>query len=276
MISWNEEDSIPLALRSIQDFADEIIVLDNGSFDNTVKVAKETIAELDLSGEVKVKSGCLMYESRYQCIKMCTGDWIMMQDANLVMRNNGKHSTKTLRKLAEQWKNVIFRCADINLYGDYQHVMRNRPINVPHKLFFHNTGKIKPAIPPARDRPLFLNLKPITLDGVWGANMSTVRPAWRVWYRMRQSDWIIDRRFGSIPEYVENTKGKSIEEVKKLAPQWYLERCRNQCIKIDDYFNEGLAILPQVLRDEISNGPYYRIMYDDNGEIIGRLPDVPP
>ena len=274
VISWNEEESIPLALRSVKDFADEVVVLDNGSFDGTVKVARETLDNLDLPGEVKVKSGLLMYESRYEAIQMCTGDWVMMLDANLVLRNRGKYGTETLRKLTEKSRNIIFRCADINLYGDYLHVMRRCPVNVPHKLFFHNVGEIRPAVPPVRDRPRFLNLRSVTLDGVWGVNLSTVRPAWRVWYRMRQSDWILDGRFGSIPEYVEKVKGRTLEQVKELAPGWYLHACRNQCIKVEDHFEEGLEILPEALMEELED-PYFRIVYRD-GEIVGRLPDVPP
>ena len=273
VISWNEEESIRLALRSVKDFADEVVVLDNGSFDGTVKAARETLDSLDLPGEVKVKPGLLMYESRYEAIQMCTGDWVMMLDANLVLRNRGKYSTRTLRKLAERSGKVIFRCADINLYGDYLHVMRRRPVNVPHKLFFHNVGEIRPAVPPARDRPSFPNLRSVTLDGVWGANLSTVRPAWRVWYRMRQSDWIMDGRFGSIPEYVERETGKTLEQVKEISPGWYLQACRNQCIKVEEYFEEGLEILPETLRE--LKDPHFEIVYRD-GEIVGRLPDVPP
>jgi len=276
IISWCEEDAIPLALRSIKGFADEVVVLDNGSFDDTVRVARETMDTLNLPGEVTVKSGLLMYESRYQAIQMCTGEWVMMQDANLVMRNKGPHGTEALRRLAEtnRERKIIFRAGDINLYGDYLHVFKRRPVNVPHKLFFHNVGEILEATPPTRDRPSFPALKKVTLKGVWGANLSTVRPAWRVWYRMRQSDWILDGRYGSIPEYVEHEMGKTLSDVKRISPQWYLNACRNQCVKVVDHFDEGLDILPEVLREELRD-PRFRVVYRD-GEIVGRLPDVPP
>ncbi len=41
IIAKNEEDRIPVAIRSVKDIADEIIVIDSGSGDNTVKVAEE-------------------------------------------------------------------------------------------------------------------------------------------------------------------------------------------------------------------------------------------
>ena len=276
IISWCEEETISLAIRSVKDFADEVIVLDNNSFDGTAKIARETMDDLNIPGEVKVKSGLLMYESRYQAIGMCTGDWVMMQDANLVMRNKGPCGTETLRKLVETNKkrNIMFRARDINTYGDYSHVFLRRPVNVPHKLLFNNVDNtIEQATPPTRDRPTFPTLKKVTLKGVWGANLSFSRPAWRIWYRMRQSDWILDGRYGSIPEYIEKTTGKTLEYIKEIAPKWYLQRCQNQCAKIVSHFTEGLDILPETLRE--LKDPPFKIVYNE-GKIVGRLPDVPP
>lgn len=278
IISWNEEESIPLTIRSVRDFADEVVVLDNGSFDGTVETARETMDQLNLSGEVKVEPGLLMYESRYRAVEMCTGDWVMMLDANLVLRNRGDYGTRRIRQLVNRYrdKDLCMRFASINLFGDYRHVMRNQPVNPPHKLLFNARGGIKQATGTrhSRDRPIFLTGKLAKFKGVWGANLSRVRPAWRVWYRMRQSEWILDGNHDSIPEYVEATEGKTLEDVKNFAPGWYLNACRNQCVKIKDYFDEGLDILPETLREELED-PYFRIVYRDD-EIAGRLPDVSP
>ena len=38
--AYNEEDSIPLVVRDIPDFVDEVIVVSNNSTDNTEKMPK--------------------------------------------------------------------------------------------------------------------------------------------------------------------------------------------------------------------------------------------
>ncbi len=276
VISWNEEESIPLALKSVDGFADEVVVLDNGSWDNTVKEAEETLAELNIPGEVKIESGLLMYESRYRAIELCSHPWILMQDANLVMNSDGPYSTKSLKRLVEENRNKrwMIRCGDINLCGDYTHVFDRTPCNVPHKLLFHKVGRIIEADPPAsRDRPTFPDLKSRTMMGMFGVNLSLVRPAWRVWYRMRQPDWILDGSHGSIPEYVEAEKGLTLEKVKKLAPEWYRDYCRRHCVPLEKRFIDGLKVLPAVIREQLEELPF-KIVYRD-GEIAGRLPDVP-
>lgn len=277
MISWNEEDSIPLAIESVKGFADEVVVLDNGSWDKTVKEAEAALTDLNIPGEVKVQKGLLMYESRYKVIELCSHPWILMQDANPVMNSEGPNSTETLKNLVNRNPNKkwMIRCGDINLCGDYYHVFNKKPCNVPHKLLFHNVGKILPASPPvSRDRPEFPDLKPITLNGMFGVNLSLVRPAWRVRYRMWQPDWIVDGNYGTIPEYVEAVKGLSLEDVKELSTEWYLKYCQHHCVPIKKAFPEGEEALPTVIRNNLDLLPF-KVLYRED-KIVGRLPDVPP
>lgn len=75
--AWNEEKNLPRAVRSVSDIADEIIVVDTESTDNTVEEAK--------------KLGCKVYNHKFLrivepvrnfSISKASGDWILLLDAD--------------------------------------------------------------------------------------------------------------------------------------------------------------------------------------------------
>lgn len=75
IISKNEEANIGRCLRSVH-FADEIIVLDSGSTDNTVAIAKEftdKVFSTDWQGYGVQKQ---------RALAMATGDWVLNLDAD--------------------------------------------------------------------------------------------------------------------------------------------------------------------------------------------------
>ncbi len=75
--TWNEERTLPRVVGSVSDIADEIVVVDTQSTDNTVKIAK--------------KLGCVVYHHRNTgivepvrnfSISKAKGDWILLLDAD--------------------------------------------------------------------------------------------------------------------------------------------------------------------------------------------------
>lgn len=80
MIVKNEETTLPSCLNSVKDFVAEMIVLDTGSTDNTVKVATELGAKVyhfpwhdDFA------------EARNEALQYVTGDWVLVLDADEVL-----------------------------------------------------------------------------------------------------------------------------------------------------------------------------------------------
>ena len=76
IIAKNEADRIPLTIRSVRDWVDEVIVIDSGSEDDTVKVAESlgataTFNEWRGYGPQKVFGEAL-----------CRNDWILNLDAD--------------------------------------------------------------------------------------------------------------------------------------------------------------------------------------------------
>jgi glycosyltransferase involved in cell wall biosynthesis len=77
MIVWNEEDLLPLALANIKKLADEIVIFDTGSSDNTVEIAKKLGARVFEGGDRMNKAA-----SRNQAQDKAIGDWIVILDAD--------------------------------------------------------------------------------------------------------------------------------------------------------------------------------------------------
>ncbi len=81
MIVKNEEAMLPRCLESVKDFVDEMIVVDTGSTDQTIAIAKQYHAkvyhhpwEYDFS------------KHRNQSISYATGDWILILDADEMIK----------------------------------------------------------------------------------------------------------------------------------------------------------------------------------------------
>ncbi len=77
MIVKNEEKNLPRCLESIKNLADEIIVIDTGSDDNSVEIAKSYGAKI---GYFKWNNN--FSDARNASLEMATKDWILFLDAD--------------------------------------------------------------------------------------------------------------------------------------------------------------------------------------------------
>jgi len=76
IITKNEEDRLPRLLESIKDIADEIVVVDSGSSDQTVEVAKR------YGAKVFVEEWKGFGPQKQSALEKTTGDWILFLDAD--------------------------------------------------------------------------------------------------------------------------------------------------------------------------------------------------
>lgn len=77
MIVKDEEESLPTCLESIRDYVDEIIIIDTGSTDNTVKIAESFNAKVYRHPWENSFS-----KARNYSLKYATCDWILIMDAD--------------------------------------------------------------------------------------------------------------------------------------------------------------------------------------------------
>ena len=80
MIARNEEERLPRCLESVQGLVDEIVVVDTGSTDRTVEIAKSFGAKLGYFEWCDNWSA-----ARNESIKLATGDWIIWLDPDDIL-----------------------------------------------------------------------------------------------------------------------------------------------------------------------------------------------
>jgi len=107
--TWNEEKNIERCLRSLKDFANEIVVVDMESEDRTREIAKKYGARI-----FPHKPTLYVEPARNFAISKATGDWILVVDADEELSHG---LAKELREIAKEnrvdyveipRKNIIF------------------------------------------------------------------------------------------------------------------------------------------------------------------------
>lgn len=275
LISWNEVDTIDLCLKSIKGFADEVIIADTGSFDGTIKKAEECLSEQDISGEVLNVKINTLGQARIEAINKATYDWILLIDANIVLSEALK---KELQEIPKQRRLGMVR--SFNLIGDYEHYFTPLPIHAHHDTLFHKTMIYWSN---DYDRPVpFVPRIPLKR---WAVNLSRVRPAWRCWLRgeafdpktgrewqtpgNRQNKWTHSRKYSSLLEYVKATEKMTLQDVKTIAPDWFLDTLQKFAKPLEPRFRRWL---PETIQEE-QKTPRYNLIYQGE-KIIGRHPTL--
>jgi len=99
MIVRDEEKRLPTCLKSVEGIVDEIVIVDTGSIDKTVAIAKSFGASVYTFPWIDDFAA-----ARNESLKHCNGEWILYLDADESIDPNAKESFRTL--LASQEDSV--------------------------------------------------------------------------------------------------------------------------------------------------------------------------
>lgn len=98
---YNEETNLSDCLESVKDIADEIVIVDGGSTDKTVDIAKSFNARI-----IPTKNLLNFHINKNKAIEAALGDWTLQLDADEVVTS----------ELKEEIKKVISDNSNINGY----------------------------------------------------------------------------------------------------------------------------------------------------------------
>ena len=98
---YNEEENLRNCLESVKDLAWEIVIVDGGSKDNTLAVAKQFKSKI-----IQTNNPPIFHINKNKAIDAASGDWILQLDADEVVT----------KELAEEIKKNVFVKSDINGY----------------------------------------------------------------------------------------------------------------------------------------------------------------
>ncbi|MCY6353847.1 tetratricopeptide repeat-containing glycosyltransferase family 2 protein [Clostridium sp. ZS2-4] len=131
MIVKNEEENLPRCLESVKDLVDEIIVVDTGSTDKTVEIAKS------YGAKVYYFQWCNDFSAaRNESLKYATKDWILIMDADDEFCREDKCKFKELIKNLEL--GIVYYFETLSYLG-YEK-SSNINVNINPRLFKNNYG----------------------------------------------------------------------------------------------------------------------------------------
>ncbi len=152
MIVKNEEDLLPECLESIRDWVDEIVIVDTGSTDKTIKIAKSYGAKIyhqEWEGNFS--------KHRNYSIDEATSDWIFIIDADERFYNE---DIEIIQKHINKSDYGIIALNVYNVSGKFEEKVTSlasvrffkNELNLRYKGRVHNQLEIDPSIPVLRSK----------------------------------------------------------------------------------------------------------------------------
>lgn len=129
MIVKNEEQYLPGCLESVKDVVDEIVIIDTGSTDKTLEIAKEFNAKIYHFKWIKDFSA-----ARNFALSKSTGNWILYLDADERIE---KKSIKEIQRLTNNNKKLGINCIINNLDDN-----KSAPTLMKYVRLFRNSKNI--------------------------------------------------------------------------------------------------------------------------------------
>ncbi|AYD39787.1 glycosyltransferase [Clostridium fermenticellae] len=131
MIVKNEEKDLPRCLESIKNLVDEIIIVDTGSTDSTIDIAK------NYGAKVYYFKWCDDFSrARNESLKYATKDWILIMDADDEFAQDDKQKFNELKDKLDVSKTYFFET--VCYFGMAKG--NNISINLNPRLFKNNYG----------------------------------------------------------------------------------------------------------------------------------------
>lgn len=96
--TYNEEENIDRCLKPLKSWADEIVLVDGESADNTVKIAKKYGAKVIVTSNKPI-----FHINKQMAIDKCGGDWILQLDADEVVTGKLKREIDKVINLGSEY-----------------------------------------------------------------------------------------------------------------------------------------------------------------------------
>lgn len=249
MCTWEEKQTVPLAIESTKDFVDRYIVVDKDSEDGTVDVIKECRDKWKLDIDIYNRPDLPLYQARLFAFNKANEDWILIQDGDEIFHTDGPNSIFKLKKLL-RFRNIVYATPMTTIMGDFLHTNRYFPKQPSHAFLFHNNHTF--YLERRGDIPEMMGAK-IALSKVYKFNCNVKSPK-RMFLRAQfWNEWCIDtdafKRYDTVEEYAKAKLGT--KNLDKYIKEWYNNIYAPLLMPYDE---KKFGYYPLVIRKYIERG----------------------
>lgn len=262
----NEESWIGLSLESLSSFADEVIIVDNGSTDNTIREIEKVVPILPFKVIIEKNSSHDICEISNRALALTSFRWIVRWDGDFIAYTSGERNIIGLRKyLLSLDKHIFYHIYPVlvNFSYDLFHIRKGRDLHSEGYIHtFHPSLRyVKRGAYEVLKVPLFYRVKRIF--DIYFVHVGNAKSIEKLLYRYYWLSWIRckkRRKACSIIDFI-RTKAKEVwgtENLKDIIQEIFLE----QQPYLQKYQVEIYGDYPQLLKPELNNQKY-RIVYRD-------------
>ncbi|MDP8313976.1 MAG: glycosyltransferase [Candidatus Celaenobacter antarcticus] len=262
----NEEDWIGLSLQSLKSFADEVIIVDNGSTDNTIREVEKVIPILPFKVIIEQNPSYDICEIGNRALALTSYRWIVRWDGDFIAYTSGERNIIGLRKYLlslNQHNFYHIYPVLINFSYDLFHIRKARDLHSEGYIHtFHPSLRyVKRGVFEVLKVPLFYRL--IKIYDIYFIHTGNTKSIEKLLYRHYLLSWIRlkkRRKACSIIDFIhaEAKKTWGTENLKKIIQEIFLE----QRPYLQKYQVEKYGDYPQLVKPALQNQKY-RIVYRD-------------
>lgn len=260
----NEEDWIGLSLQSLKQFADEVIIIDNGSSDNTLQEIKKIESQLPFTVKLKQNPKGSLCEISNQALSLTTHRWIVRCGGDFIAFTAGNRNISKLRNcLLSLDKNNFYLIYPllINFSYDLNHLRRNRELHSENYIHtFHTLLKYEQKKKFVTLKiPFFFNIKRVLTPHF--VHIGFVKPIEQLLERYFRHPWDKKKMKDAYPRMIDFIRTEALK-------MWDTDILEEIIQKIFDeqkpflykYDKEKYGDYPELLKPVLKN-QIYKILY---------------
>jgi len=268
----NEENWIEKSLRSIEKFADEVIIIENYSVDKTLEKIKKVMTDYSIPIKLYRSKTNDICELSNKALSYTSFRWIFRWDADFIAYISDQENIANLRNylLSLPNKFYLFYPITISFAGDLFHVKKNNELHSEGYIHtFHKKLKyIKKRKFEVLKVPLFYKIKRIY--EIYFVHIGSAKSKERLVYRSFWLHWLKANKNGKYPKIkdyiVEQTKMDwNANNLKIIAKNEVEKIIKSNLIKYD---KSEFGEYPILLNNSVNN-PFFKVTYK-NGKPFSR------
>ena len=258
----DEEEWIAKSLLSLNEFADEVVVVNNNSTDRTLTEIEQVKKQLNYKLIVEDEQSDDICKVSNHALSLTSYRWIFRWDSDFIAYTSDNRNIKLLREYLlslNPKKHYLIFPLTFSFAGDLFHVKTGKETNsegyvhTSHpKLRYVKKGKFE-----SLQFPFFFKIK--RLKEIYFVHIGSAKSLNKLLYRFFWLFWLKERdKFATIDEYIDYI---SKEKWNGLSPEKIaIQKFKDLILPIRKYDIKEFGEYPEIMKEEVAN-PSYKIIY---------------